>query len=245
MQTKWRTKLILYLILVSLFFYGLNYIIFKDLSFMARLLTLQLGFVPISVILITLFLNQLIARREKTTRLAKLNMVIGSFFSEIGTPLLKLLPNFDPNRSELSRELDLASQWSDRDFSNAIKYLNKRDYTIQIQKDKLEELRNFLLGKRILLLRIVENPNLFEHESFTDLLQAMFHLTDELAQRDDVRELPDTDYEHLANDIQRAYIMLISEWLAYLQHLKDNYPYFYSLAVRTNPLNPDASPEVV
>jgi len=245
MQTKWRTKLILYLILVSLFFYGLNYIIFKDLPFMARLLTLQLGFVPISVILITLFLNQLIARREKTTRLAKLNMVIGSFFSEIGTPLLKLLPNFDPNRGELSRELDLASQWSDKDFSNAIKYLNKRDYTIQIQKDKLEELRNFLLGKRILLLRIVENPNLFEHESFTDLLQAMFHLTDELAQRDDVRELPDTDYEHLANDIQRAYIMLISEWLAYLQHLKDNYPYFYSLAVRTNPLNPDASPEVV
>jgi len=172
-------------------------------------------------------------------------MVIGSFFSEIGTPLLKLLPNFDPNRGELSRELDLASQWSDRDFSNAIKYLNKRDYAIQIQKDKLEELRNFLLGKRILLLRIVENPNLFEHESFTDLLQAMFHLTDELAQRDDVRKLPDTDYEHLANDIQRAYIMLISEWLAYLQHLKDNYPYFYSLAVRTNPLNPDASPEVV
>jgi hypothetical protein len=29
-----------------------------------------------------------------------------------------------------------------------------------------------------------------------------------------------------------------------MKHLKIDYPYLFSLAVRTNPFNPDASPEV-
>lgn len=244
METSWRTKLILLLILMSSFFYGMNYLIFRDPPFMLRLLTLQLGFVPISVLLITLFLNRLIANREKRARLAKLNMVIGSFFSEVGTPLLKSFPNFDPNRDEISRELTLTSQWSDEDFSNARKYVKNHYYSIQIQKDKLEELKKFLLDKRAFLLRLLENPNLLEHESFTDLLSAIFHLSEELANRVDVRKLTDADYEHLANDIKRAYASLFPEWLDYMQHLRGSYPYFYSLSVRTNPLNPNASPEL-
>ena len=33
------------------------------------------------------------------------------------------------------------------------------------------------------------------------------------------------DREHLPGDIERAYVSLISEWLAYMQHLKKYYPY--------------------
>jgi hypothetical protein len=244
METSWRNKLILWLILMSALFYGLNYLIFKDPPFMLRLLTLQLGFVPISVILITLFLNRLIASREKRTRLAKLNMVIGSFFSEVGTPLLKSFPDFDPNRDEISQELLLTSEWSDADFAKARQYVKNHRYSIQIQKDKLEELKIFLMERRNFLLRLIENPNLLEHESFTDLLSAIFHLTEEMANRANLRKLADADYEHLANDIKRAYVALFSEWLDYMQHLRDSYPYLYSLAVRINPLNPHASVEL-
>jgi hypothetical protein len=42
--------------------------------------------------------------------------------------------------------------------------------------------------------------------------------------------------------MKRAYLLLISEWLAYLKHLKENYPYLFSLSVRTNPFDPNASP---
>jgi hypothetical protein len=52
------------------------------------------------------------------------------------------------------------------------------------------------------------------------------------------------DYEHLSGDIKRAYIMLITEWVAYMKHLKGSYPYLFPLAVRTNPFNPAASPVV-
>jgi hypothetical protein len=90
----------------------------------------------------------------------------------------------------------------------------------------------------------VENPNLLEHESFTDLLMSVFHLTEELAHRGDFSTLPDTDYRHLAEDIKRAYKSLLSEWLEYMKYIRTSYPYFYSLAVRANPLNPAARPEV-
>ena len=35
----------------------------------------------------------------------------------------------------------------------------------------------------------------------------------------------------------RAYERLLSEWLGYLKHLKAQYPYLYSFAVRTNPFD--------
>jgi len=94
------------------------------------------------------------------------------------------------------------------------------------------------------LLRLLANPNLLEHDSFTNLLWAVFHLTDELAHRKDVNTILDSDYVHLAGDVKRAYVLLISEWLDYMKHLKVNYPYLFSLAMRTNPFDPEAKPEV-
>jgi hypothetical protein len=66
-------------------------------------------------------------------------------------------------------------------------------------------------------------------------------LTEELGARTDVALLSDTDREHLAIDIRRAYVTLISEWLCYMKHLKKEYPYLFSLAARTNPFDKLAS----
>jgi len=101
-----------------------------------------------------------------------------------------------------------------------------------------------LKEKRQFLLNLLENPNLLEHESFTNLLWAVFHLTDELTHRKGLDRLPENDYQHLAGDIKRAHHLLILEWLNYMKHLKTNYPYLFSLAVRTNPFDANASVEV-
>lgn len=103
---------------------------------------------------------------------------------------------------------------------------------------------NLLVGKRNFLVNLFQNPNLLEHESFTDLLWAVFHVTEELESRVDVKKLSDADCKHIAGDIRRAYVLLISEWLNYMKHLRSDYPYLFSLAMRTNPFDPDASPEV-
>jgi hypothetical protein len=94
------------------------------------------------------------------------------------------------------------------------------------------------------LLRLLENPSLLEQESFTEQLWAVFHVADELQHRSDLAHLPGGDYRHLALDTGRAYSALTAEWLKYMAHLLKRYPYLFSLALRTNPFDPTASPVI-
>jgi hypothetical protein len=122
--------------------------------------------------------------------------------------------------------------------------LKNHTYNIDIEKVPQEELKTFFDGKVDLLLRLLENPALLESESFTESIRAVFHFRDELLLRQDISLLPDSDKKHLAGDMKRAYRLLALQWLDYMKHLKDNYPYLFSLAMRTNPFDLNASPIV-
>ena len=243
-RLNWQILLGLTLIALSVFFYLIHYAVFRDPHHIFIFFVGDVAFVFVEVLMVTLIIHKLLSAREKRSRLKKLNMVIGAFFSEVGTRLLKNLSDFDTNPEKMGGNLVIKSNWSHKEFSLMSKRLRGYDYGIDSKKGDLGELKSFLVGKRGFLLGLLENPNLLEHESFTDLLWAVFHLTEELASREDVRQLVDTDYAHLSGDIKRAYGLLISEWLAYMEHLKDNYPYLFSLAIRTNPFDPNASVEV-
>jgi hypothetical protein len=56
--------------------------------------------------------------------------------------------------------------------------------------------------------------------------------------------LPAADYNHLAVDVKRAFSKIAAEWMAYASHLKESYPFLFSLAARINPFQPEASPIV-
>ncbi len=224
--------------------YLIHYAIFRDSHHIILYLIGDIAFLPVQVLLVTLIIDQLLSSREKRAMLKKLNMVIGSFFSEVGTQLLKSFSTFALHEDQIRNDLVKNNDWSNKAFSNIHKYLKSYDYHVDSQKGNLESLKIFLLEKRGFLLVLLENPNLLEHESFTELLWAVFHLTEELAFRTDLKRLPNTDHQHLSADIKRAYALLISEWLAYMRHLKTNYPYLFSLAARMNPFDPEASPLV-
>ena len=238
---SWKIFLGLGLIALSGLLYALNYLIFRDANYMMRLFLAQLGFLPISVLLVTIIINQLLCQRAKAAKLRKLNMVIGAFFSEVGTDLLKIFSSYDRKLAEFRDEIKSLGNWSDQDFAGFQQRLGNFGFEIVIREGDLEALRDFLVAKRDFLLRLLENPNLLEHDSFANLLLAVFHLTEELAQRQDLEHLTRGDREHLPGDIERAYVSLISEWLAYMRHLQKNYPYLFSLAWRTNPFDPEAS----
>ena len=243
-KLNWQIVFGLSLIFLSAVLYFAHYTIFRDAHHIFIYLIGDIAFVPIEVLLVTLIIHRLLSVREKRNRLKKLNMVIGAFFSEVGTRLLRTFSDFDPNAGTMKSNLVMVSNWSDKDFSLMSKRLQGYDYTIDSKKGDLEELKKFLTGKREFLLGLLENPNLMEHESFTDLLWAVFHLIEELDFRENVNRLSRGDYGHLSNDIKRAYRLLVYEWLVYMKHLKDNYPYLFSLAIRTNPFDPNASVEV-
>lgn len=179
----------------------------------------------------------MIKRREKEVRTEKLNMIIGLFFSELGGKLLRSLCAADPNRNAMAEKLSVSADWTDRQFQDKTRELAQASYRVDIEKATLEYMEKLLTAKGDLLLRLLENPMILEHETFTELLRAIFHFRDELMNRDQLEGLPNADKRHLAGDMERIYRLLVSHWLAYMSYLKKNYPYLFSLAMRTNPFD--------
>ena len=185
--------------------------------------------------------EMLLNRREKLIRKEKLNMVIGVFFSEVGTELIRLFSACDTRVDELGKDLVVTNEWSVEEFEREGERLRHYDYNVDSSLTDLNGLREFLQEKRELVLRLFENPYLLEHQSFTELLRAVLHLKEELLHRKSLETLPPADYAHLSGDIRRAYLLLVHEWLDYMKYLSKNYPYLYSLAIRTNPFDRNAS----
>lgn len=183
-------------------------------------------------------------RRERRVRIEKLNIVIGIFYSEVGTRLLDLFSHADDQADTLGTAMVIKNDWKDKDFFNASLTLRNYHSALDIHKIDLKDLRDFLLAKRSFLISLLENPYLMEHESFTELLWAIFHFCDELTHRKGFKKLPDSDKAHLAGDMNRAYLLLMHQWLHYMIYLQKNYPYLFSLAIRTNPFDKEATPIV-
>ena len=182
--------------------------------------------------------------RAERIRQQRINVLISVFFSEIGTELLRMFSTLDPNITGLREDTLVTSEWSDQDFINLNTRLKSHDYSIDPQRIDLDPLTAYLGEKGSLLTQLLENPNLQEHESFTNTILALFHLKDELLARRGKQNLPETDLDHLANDIKRVYVLLISQWVGYMRYLKKSYPYLFSLALRTNPFSEEISPVV-
>ena len=239
---RWQVLFLAGLLLLTVGLYWLHFFIFRDARHIFIYLLGDIAFLPVEVLFVTLIINRLLSNRDKRVKLKKLNMVIGTFFSEAGTGLIKLFLGFEKNDDRLKALVLRDRHWVDRDFKRLQRALQDYGYDIDPAKGELAELKTFLTSRREFLLTLLGNPNLLEHDKFTDLLWAVFHLTDELAYREDFARLPAADLQHLALDLRRAFHLLLLEWLAYMQHLKHAYPYLFSLAMRTNPFDPEASP---
>jgi hypothetical protein len=243
-RLSWQLLLGLSLALASLALYMLHYAIYRDPHHIFIYLLGDIAFLPVEILLVTLIIHELLNEREKRARMEKQNMIIGAFFSEVGTALLARFSDLDPKLDQIRGELVMAGDWSARDFDAVSRRLKGYNYAVEVDEADLEGLRLLLAGKRDFLLQLVQNPSLLEHESFSELLRSVFHLTEELISRGEIGDLPSTDSRHMAGDINRAYVLLVHQWLGYMRHLSDEYPYLFSLAMRTNPFDREASPVV-
>ena len=243
-KPSWPVMLGLALLAASAVFYLAHYLLFRDAHHILIYLVGDVAFLPVEILLVTLVVHRMLTRHEKQAMLHKLNMVIGAFQSEVGAQLMRTLQRFDGSAAEIAGRLCVTREWTARHYAQAHSTLGNYAPRIDPRAGDLVALRDFLQQRRDFLLRLLENPVLLEHEHFTDLLWAVFHLTEELAQRADLSHLTDTDATHLSGDIARAHKVLLREWLRYMGHMQKDYPYLFSLAVRTNPFDPAARVEV-
>lgn len=220
---------------ISALTYIIHYFIFGDVHHIFIYMIGDLAFLPLEVFLVVIVIERILSYREKRATREKMNMVVGAFFSEIGDQLLRGLLGCFQGRDEIRQNLSVLPDWSHSDFQRAMRFASNLQYMPDCQELDLEGLRTLLLAKRQFLLTLLQNPNILEHERFTDLLWATFHLSEELEARASLDDLPDSDLGHIAIDIERLFSRLIVEWVAYGEHLQASYPYLFSLVTRIHP----------
>lgn len=104
-RVNWQILLGTFLLVLSGIFYLLHYLIFRDSHHIFIFLVGDVAFVFVEVLLVTVIIHRVLDEREKQARLEKMNMVIGAFFSEVGTSLLGVLSEMDPKKTEIQEKL--------------------------------------------------------------------------------------------------------------------------------------------
>lgn len=221
--------------------YGVHYAVFADAHHIFIFALHDLAFLPLEVFLVVVVIERLLAQRDKKALNSKLNMVVGSFFMAVGNRLMSELLTDFRERETFYEHFKINENWRKDDFNRARAQALQIRLNVNFDHIDLEGIKAFLVKQRPFLMTLMENPNLLERESFTDLLWAITHLAEELDARNDLSTLPEADLKHLNGDINRFYDRLVVEWLNYAEHLQNNYPYFYSLLLRTHPFQPAPS----
>lgn len=240
-SSNWKLFIGLILVALSTLLGILHYAVFRDANTLLFYLALDIVFVPVQVLLVTLIIEQMMDQREQKAMLNKMNMVIGAFYSEVGIELLRQIRDLSSNNSVIDERLKITKDWKTEHYAEAIKFARDSKCDFKFESVQLYPLKEFLVARRTFMLALLQNPNLLEHDKFTDLLWAVLHLTEELTGRKELNNLPKPDIDHLYGDTNRAFGHLITEWLEYMKHLRVEYPYLHSLAMRTNPFNSEAS----
>ena len=244
-SSSWLLRVSLVFVALSLATYVVHYLIFRDARSILFYLIMDIGFLFLNVLVVIVFIERLLARREKRAMLEKLNMVIGVFFSEVGLELLRRFSAWVAHAEDLRARCGIRQTWRHADFAKAEAEAAEFPYELTFSPAVLRELRAFLGKERDFMVRLLENPSLLEHDRFTDLLWAVFHFAEELAFRQgDLENLPPADLRHLEGDARRAYSRITVEWLVYAEHLKENYPFLFSLAARIDPFGEQPSATV-
>lgn len=224
------------LIGLSLFLHYVHYLIFQDLHHTLIFLFADIAFIPMEVFFTTLVIDKLLEKREKEHLKDKLSMLIGVFFSELGTDILNTFVHADNDTELIAKEAIVTKEWNRNDFKNLEKLVNEYDYKVDIKKIDLIALEKKLNTQKDLIINLITNPMLIEHEEFSDMLMSILHLREELSSRC-CHELEVYEIQHLEIDINVAYKYLVFEWVQYMKQLKLNYPQLFLKALINNPFD--------
>ena len=208
-RAKWLFLLGLGLLSSSMLIYTLHYLVFRDLDFLLLGGFASLAFVPIQGMVVVMIIAELLVIMGRRTRMQKMNMVIGAFFSELGTQLLHHFYVGDPSGQKLREVFEKSGDLSAKQVQAILQQVDDYQFVSDLEVNDLIDLRKLLVAERGFMVRLLENPNLLENERFTELLWAVFHMTEELDAREDLAQSPRSDLEHLKGDVTRAYVQAL------------------------------------
>lgn len=235
---KRMIKTAVILIALAVILHGVHFLIFRDLHHIMLYLLGDIAFIPLDVLIVTLVIDQLLEKRERDERVKKLNMLVGLFYQEMGLILLKSFSYVDPERNNLKSTCKINQNWKAEDFKAAHQHVQKMGKKVAVERIDILALSQTLQAQKSLLINLIANPALLEHETFSELLMSVSHLLEELQIREKIQKKSPSynNIEHIQIDIERVYGHLLVQWLHYVEHLRSDYPFLYATAIATNPI---------
>ncbi|MFR9070795.1 MAG: hypothetical protein ACLVIU_10585 [Paraclostridium sp.] len=191
---------------------------------------MNLCFIPINSLVVTIMLEKLIDYRAKKDRIEKINMLVGIFFTEVGGKLMHFIIDADKDAKNYITNFE--------DLNKIKKSLYEYDYKVDMNYIDLCTIKNILVEHSNLFVTLISNESILQHQIFTDLLMSVIHLRDEIIFMEKDNEL-EPNINHLENDVIRVYKNISIQWISYLEYLQKSYPFLYNNAIRVNPFKFD------
>jgi len=101
---KYRKEIItaIGLLVLAVALHLLHYAIFHDMHHLLLYGLGDLAFLPIEVLIVTFIFHRVLEWHNKKVIASKINMIIGSFFSEMGMGLPRMFISMDKNQEKIS-----------------------------------------------------------------------------------------------------------------------------------------------
>ncbi len=198
MDKKLLTHVAAALFVMAVIIYGLQILLFKQPETTAFYIFQDMAFMPVTIAVATLLVGYLMDESDKAERIERSRILTSSFYSIVGYDLFEILTElYDEKKEVVSWDLD--------------------QYTAMLN------MINTYLNE---ILTIASNPNLLEHEAFTDVLWAVMHFREEMTYY--LAEKPSAkDNRHVQVDAKRVYDLLSENVKEYEHYISVEYPYFY------------------
>lgn len=214
------------LIALSSIMFFIHYLIFGQALNTAYYSLMNLCFIPINSLVVTIMLEKLIDYRAKKDRIEKINMLVGIFFTEVGGKLMHLIIDADKDAKNYITNFE--------DLNKIKKCLYEYNYKVDMKYIDLCAIKNILVEHNNLFVTLISNESILQHQIFTDLLMSVIHLRDEIIFMEKDKD-SGFNINHLENDVIRVYKNISIQWISYLEYLSKSYPFLYNNAIRVNP----------
>ena len=124
---RWKIKFSILMVILIIIIYGSNYLVLGDAEHIISYIWTHLGFIPVDILVVAFLLDEIIERKEKEAMLEKLDMLMSTFFSEVGNELISQLSA--ANKYKASTEnLKSIKNWDDKDYENKLNELLSNRY---------------------------------------------------------------------------------------------------------------------
>lgn len=225
----------MYLFPLSAALYLINYLMFGEAHQLFVKFAEEIAFMPIYIFIILVVAERALSSVEKKEMARKTNALVGTFFTEVGYELIRIMTKYDKDCDRVKNELKEIENWDVAKTKGFLKSVDQHKYCAPKGTADLVIIKELMLQKKDFMLELMSNSSLIEKDEFSELLLAVNHILEEFRTRGEISGFDEAAVGHLHVDVERAYRHLIKSWVLYMMHLEKEYPYLHKLALRVNP----------